>query len=277
MVLFSTKVGIVMNSSLLIYTLAFLTLFTAPLRADLTYLCREAPAWVSEEVREAVEPFLLPEEHPLWPILDEIFLSNPFRITESVDSLRRAGFKETGTSHTQNFHVMKHKKLKGWLLKIYTDDAEGETDWEHFVNRCKGAEIAALAIKTCKGEKYFKVPIKFIVPLPEHPDPIQNVRKKNFILIVENMRLLDSRKSHAIWASNKITSRFLNLFWRVVTLGGLADSFYIDNCAWSKDGRVAFVDTEQYHKWPIFYPKLFEQLSPLMKAHWRYLIDRGGP
>lgn len=237
---------------------------------------RPVPQEIEGCVWAAVEPYLLPDDHKTWKFFDKLFSRYSFRVIESPESLKKAGFKETGTRHTQNFHVMKHKKLKGWLLKIYTDDAVGETDWQHFVYRCQGAQAARESIEANNAKKLFKAPKKFIVPLPDQPEPRPGLQKKYFVLLVEDMNLVSKKRSYHYWQS-RITAHFLDYFWRIVTTAGLSDSFYIDNCAWSKDGRVAFVDTEHYHKWPIFYPKLFEHLSPHMKKHWSLLIDQKGP
>lgn len=229
------------------------------------------PESVPEDIWNEVTPYLLPDNHPIKKTVLKLLSDQSFRVTESISSLEEAGFEETGTSHVHKFYVVKHKKLKNWLLKVYTDDAMGEKEWFRFLARCKGAEAAREAINLHNAEKYFRVPEKYLVPIPKSAEPHGNVDKKNFVLIVEYMNLHKAKDSYKKWKSRDLNKDFLTKYHQVVTTAGLADSFYIDNSPWGKDGKIAFIDLEQYHSWPIHYGKMLENLSHSMQAHWRQL------
>lgn len=235
----------------------------------------DKPGNVPEDVWEQVMPYLLPDDHPTKKILKEILLKVDFRIVENEAALLRGRYKVTGTSHTQNFYVVKHKKLKGWLLKVYTDD-NPEIEWPRFVHRCRGVQAANEAIQGHNASRYFKTPRKYIIPLYQCVSPINAAVRKDFVLLVEDMKILSKDKSRALWSSRSAKPDLLDHFWAVVTTGGLSDSFYIDNCPWCEDGKIAFVDLEQYHKWPIYYPRMLEHLSHGMKHHWMVLMNNHG-
>lgn len=242
----------------------------------ITPLCSwEKPSEVDLSVWSCVEPYLIPDDHKVALKINKIFKQNDFRVTESFHTLHEAGFHVTGTDHTLNFRVVKHKDIKGWLFKIYTDDNPQETEWPHFVARCQGALEAKKAIKNQRAEKLFKVPQKYIIPIKDKsPTPYV---KKQFILAVEEMDLLAKENNKKAWGTKKDQKEFLNTFWRVVTEAGLSDNFNIYNSPWCHCGMVAFVDTEHFHEWPVHYPNLLIRLKGRNHIHWQSLINRGGP
>lgn len=56
----------------------------------------------------------------------------------------------------------------------------------------------------------------------------------------------------------------------------LIDSTFIDNIPFSKDGRIAFIDTEHYNSTlkEVCYEMVGAQLSPNMQEHWNQLINK---
>lgn len=235
------------------------------------------PEELDKGIWHLAKPYVLPEEHKIKLELDKIFSQYPFRITESLETLTKAGFEVTGTAHTQRLYVMKHKKLKGWVIKVYSDDTPGVQEWDLFIRRCQGANIAKNLILKYQAEAFFKAPQKYLYPLPSHPAPKSKLERKFFILLAEDMVLISPERNRNAWKSKQITPPLLDLFWNIITEGGLADCLFVDNCPFASDGRIAFIDTEQFHRWPLYYPKLTGYLSGPMQNHWRHLIKIKGP
>lgn len=230
------------------------------------------PEELDKGIWHLAKPYLVPEDHKIKIELDKLFGQNDFRITESLASLKKAGFEVTGTAHTQRLYVLKHKKFKGWIIKIYSDDTPGIQEWDLFIRRCQGANLAKNLIAKYDAEPFFKAPQKYLYLLPSHPTPQSKYEQKFFILLAEDMELVSPETNRKTWRSKYVTAPFLDLFWNVITDGGFADCLFIDNCPFAKDGRIAFIDTEQFHRWPLYYPKLTGYLSGPMQNHWRQLI-----
>ena len=234
------------------------------------YTC---PEHLDKGIWHLAKPYFLPEDHKLKAELDKIFSQHNFRVIETLDTLEETGFEVTGTSHTQRLYVLKHKKLNGWIIKIYSDDTPGCKDWDFFIRRCQGANIAKNLILQHHAEEQFKAPQKYLYPLPANPAPKSKFDRKNFILLAEDMYLVSPQMNRKAWKSKYISAPLLDLLWRIITDGGLSDCLFIDNCPFSEDGRIAFIDTEQFHRWPLYYPKLTGYLSGPMQNHWRHLIN----
>lgn len=269
-VLFSPQIGekVLFNNKALTIFLTSSILFVQPVSSW------ERPAEVDPGVWQLVEPYLLPEDHKICSKIKKIFSESAFRVTESFHTLHEAGFKLTGTDHTLNFRVVKHKAIKGWLFKIYTDDNTQELEWPHFIARCQGAQAASAAIHANNATNLFKVPKKYIVPIPQSGSTSYS---KHFILAVKEMDLVSKESNKKKWGATKAMPDFLNIFWKVITTAGLSDNMNIYNSPWCYDGTIAFVDTEHFHEWPVHYPNLLIRLRGQNHAHWKSLINRGGP
>ena len=55
---------------------------------------------------------------------------------------------------------------------------------------------------------------------------------------------------------------------------GLKDCTKIANCPFSKDGRVAFVDTQTFNKPPVRYYKLIPYLTTKKREYWKKLNSK---
>src|SRR5262245_36084124 len=73
--------------------------------------------WVSSSSWKEVQPYLLPEKHPIRAKLDKIFKSS--RATESRDSMRQAGF--IFFPRVKKKIVATHPDLPGYIIKTYVD------------------------------------------------------------------------------------------------------------------------------------------------------------
>jgi len=229
---------------------------------------------VPDEAWEAVTPYLLPDNHPYRSTLDRIFSKT--RVLHNEASLKSAGFTWTKKGSFSPVYPTLHKKIKGYYIKVFTD-SQDKTDWKNWVARVQGAKSIQKSIDENNYQTLFKVPKKYIYPLPEKPGPTGSGKKrKNFILLAEDMKIFRHSLNKEMYRY-RITPTHLNAVYKVVTEVGLVDSLYINNLPWAKDGRLAFVDTEKHHMWPIAYQRYTKILSTGMQQHWKLLITHQGP
>lgn len=225
---------------------------------------------------DIVQPYFLPENHPLKKKLDAIFKAS--RVTLNVETFKTAGFLHVKERKIDNIFACKHPDLKGILVKTYLDTQPITDDWNRWLGRIMGSDIVRDCIKRHGYEDLFDVPFKWVYPMPMKPLSIDNPAyvRKNFVLIVEDMRLLSYDEN--VWAYKaKITRDHLDALYTLLTECGLLDSIYISNIPFNKDGKMVVIDTEHYHRWPIPYDKLTFRFSVPMQAYWQELIRNSGP
>jgi hypothetical protein len=216
-----------------------------------------------------LKPHFLPEDHPIKQAMDEMFAPSHGRIIKNTASIKKAGFTFIQCSGTKQPHVVAHNKLKGYLLKIHTDDQNKfkSNDSHRFYARIKGAELTAQCINQNNYQKFFTVPKKWIYPLPvKGQAPSKLKQMKNFILVVEDVHILSSEENAFYWKSPLVTKELLEALVHVVIDTGLDDSIKIDNIPFTKEGKIAFIDTEAHHIWPVYILKLKRSLTKKMQA-----------
>jgi hypothetical protein len=231
---------------------------------------------VPEEVWVEVRPYLLPENHPAWPKLNRIFCRT--RATQNPEKFKEAGFKRWRPGRWSRVSASSHPDLQEYFIKAYCDCEIGIIyDWRKWIHRIKGAESVRECIKKYKLQSDFKVPQKWIYPLPKHPSPPKNSHylRKNFILVAENMRIHDHDKNEKMYKKN-MTPKLLKGLYIILQVCGLYDSVYCFNIPFCKDGRIAVIDTEYHHKWPVPFHKLSHSFSKDMRHYWEKLTYKGG-
>ncbi|MEM1282658.1 MAG: hypothetical protein AAGG81_03810 [Chlamydiota bacterium] len=261
-----------MHDKKLIYRYVMINFFLLLIATQISILNADfiKPAHIPESVWNTVSPYFIPEEHPVKPKLDQIF-SVSRRIISSSESLKKAGFKNTKPGKWKGTIVASHAKLKGYLVKMYSDDQTNEIEWAKFLDRIRGALAVKEVIDLHNLHDLFKVPNKWIYPLPENPAPATGKPRKNFILLVENMDLISKKGNLTKWKRSDFPKKFLNKLFIILQELGLRESVYAFNLPFSVDGKIAFVDTEYHHMWPINYRSLLQYLSPSNQEYWKQL------
>lgn len=229
----------------------------------------------SEEVQNIVAPYLLPENHSVKPLLDAIFGQS--RVTLNLDTLATAGFVKCTPHRFKNVIVIKHPSISGYVFKIYLDAQhyqKNKPEYRQWMYRIQGVQLVDEIIKTYGLNEQFKCPKKWIYMLPKFPKPPKGYPVRYYILIEEDMDLVESEENEALWASSKITKEFLDQLFLILTKIGLADSAKPDNIPFSKDGRVAFVDTEVFGMDKIHYKQLLPFLSKHNQDYWKVLNNK---
>lgn len=225
--------------------------------------------YVSDTIWQQISEFLLPDNHPAKKPLDKIFSTS--RALCNMETMVAAGFEKTVPQHHTHLIVTRHPDLKGYIIKTYLDEQEYHLDQPEYVfwiMRATGARLTREIIIKHHFEDYFKVPHKWIYLIPNDPSPPPHLLRKNFLLIEEDMNIMDNEENIKNWGSKKVTKKLLDAFFVVLTEAGLRDCAKPSNAPFCVDGKIAIVDTQSYN-FEVKYWKLLSYLSPKAKKYWR--------
>ncbi len=231
---------------------------------------------VSNDVWESIAPFILPEKHSLKAKLDKIFRKT--RAISGMSSLKKAGFKDIVHQKWTRLIVARHPDVKGIIFKLYLDRQryhKGQPEHYFWIRRCMGARIIREEIVQNHWEHLFKVPKKWIYPLPPTPSPVAGPAKY-FILVEEDMNIFSSERNNRLWASKTVTTELLDALFYIIQKHGFYDCAKPDNIPFSKDMKVAFVDTQSFHRWPVAFHKLVWILHPDLANYWMMKMNEIG-
>lgn len=234
------------------------------------------------EALEAVKPYLLPDNNPIKAKLDKIFSTS--RVTASSKALKAAGFIPLEDKE-QDLIVAKHPEMPGYLIKLYYDNhaikdrpgIPGEA--QYWINRIVGTQRVKDSIKKHGYENIFVVPDKWIYALPEKPGPTclnsAQCSPKHFILVSTELNLLSNKENQALY-KQKMTPEILEALYTVMSESHLYDSVYIDNNVFTKEGKIAFIDTEDMDRKPILFNEMTPYFCPEMQLYWLKLLKERG-
>jgi hypothetical protein len=215
---------------------------------------------------EELSPYLLSDDHPAKPSLDNIF-SNP-NVLASKDMLIQSGFRLAGRGCT--VLAMKHPKLNGYIVKTFTEDNKKiSCEWEHFLKRIRGAKVIRDGILKYHLGNIMKVPKKWIYQLPHNNFD----GMASFALVAEDMKILDDDTCKYFYKYS-MKKTLLKAIFKLVTKYGLSDSCQIANIPICEDGKIAFVDTENYQNRFVQYLYIHEHLSKANLKYWKSLVKK---
>lgn len=223
---------------------------------------------VASDIWDAVRPYLIPDNHPAKPRLDRIFCAS--RATLDPTSFRKAGFPRNRPGRFSRVMASTHPQLQEYFVKAFADTELGILfDWKKWLHRIAGAHAIRECVHRHGYQAHFKVPRKWIYPLPKHPSPPSSSRylRKNFILVVDNVRSVGHANNEK-WYRDEISPRVLFELFTIMDEMGLFDSVYAFNVPVCKDGKIAFIDTEYHHRWPVPFYKFNRYLSKSNKKLW---------
>lgn len=231
--------------------------------------------YVPIEIWTNLKPYFLPIDHPIKKKLDYLFQNK--RVTLSEETFVEAGFCITRSNRPMNAIVTGHKELKGYLVKVYLDSQLAICEWHMWMRRIKGIEVIQQCLNKY-GFNQFILPKKWIYPLPIDPaSPLdEKYNRKNFILIVEDMHILN-HKENAKAYKKLMTQRLLNALYKVMLECQLTDCVWIGNMPFTKKGKIAFIDTELFHNGIPDFERLKKHLSPSMQEYLDKLIQKDIP
>ena len=222
-----------------------------------------------DTMKVAMQPHLLPLNHPTKKALDLIFSSG--RVTENADTLRAAGFEILHRMHASHIVVARHPALPGYLLKLYLDSnlqtRNGVPSWRWLTNRCEGVVPIQTFIKR-KKMRFFSAPKKWIYPLP----PLNNgeAALHPILLVVTDMDIVDSHTSKHAWAA-LVTKKHLKELHYILSRG-YGSCFLHSNVRYTKSGKFAFIDTE-FVKRKHTLEKVKGYIDPKLHDYWDKLCQ----
>lgn len=262
-----------------LFKLSLITLFIAVSTFYLIGKGSFVPSPAFRNLSKKISPYLIREDHPIKGKLDQLFSKK--RLLDSFEAMETAGFEILKTNSELN--VARHPELPGVIFKFYLDSHDNEPRFkklklkEEFISenslwllRINGSNRVQKIIDEHRFEKYFKVSKGLIYLLPEDPKAIGPYPKSS-IFIEKDMDILSDPENEACYRQ-KFNRELLEAFHILLKESGLYDSVYIDNNPFCRDGKIAFVDTEEYDRKPIPYEKLLPFFSPEMQTFWKCLI-----
>jgi len=229
---------------------------------------------VSERARSVISPHLMPDNHPMRKVMDQLFGDQ--RVTQNETTLTKAGFEILHRQPRSCIRVVSHPKLPGYLVKLILDEEvrlkEGKPEWYWFSKRCELASKIRQVIQT-NNIKHFTVPKKCLYPLPAKPEAILNPgqHQKLVVLLVEDMKLTTQSKNLVAWKNSVKREHLDELYLIIKNVGG--SSYRADNIPLTKNGIFAFIDTE-YPNIPANYSKIDPFLSKKMRTYWLKITHR---
>lgn len=232
------------------------------------------PSHVSKKRWEEVKPYFLPENHPIKRKLDVLF-SQKKRILLNKRSLKKAGFSNPVPQETTRVIVTTHPSLPGYIIKTHLDAQKARKNLpeEHFWKlRIQGISLIRKLVAEKGWSETFALPKKWIYPLPSKPAPPSAFQRIDFILVEEDMRLLERKVNENKWKSKTVDQELLGKVYTILEELGLSDCAKPDNIPFTIEGKIAFIDTQSFHDWPVRYFRLNPYLSLKSKKEWKQLI-----
>lgn len=234
------------------------------------------PSHVDKETWNEVKPHFLPYDHPIRKSLDGIFHQKK-RALLSKKSMKKAGFTNSEPEKTTRIIVTRHSSIPGYIIKTHLDSQKARKnlpEQHYWLLRIEGVKRIKELIAQNGWEETFKVPKKWIYPLPAHPAPPPAFQRINFILVEEDMNLLDTKENKKMWASSVVDKSLLEKLFTITETLGLNDCAKPDNAPFAYDGKIAFIDTQSFDEWPVLYKKLTPFLSSEMRTYWKSLTKK---
>lgn len=214
------------------------------------------------------ETYLLPDDHPIKPILDAIFSQSD--VLKSTSTLSAVGFQCQKTK--KGMIVGFHEDFSEYVLKMYLEtnkSRRGVDELKAFMRRINGAQLIQETLDRYGYNDIMKVPKKWLYKLP-------NPGMRNYVLVVENMMLCPSDENERLYKT-AIEYHHLDALFNVFVDCKLIDSVYLPNIPFSQDGRISFVDTEFAGRSSSIYkklPSLKKYLSRPMGEYWEEKIEQ---
>ena len=229
---------------------------------------------ISKQDWTRIQAYKIPEGHPAKKKLDQI--CSKARVFADLDALIAAGFDKAKPQHRTEIIVTRHPEIPGYVIKAYLDDQKWHSDNpEHYywLKRVEGSRRIQRTIDENNYGHLLKVPKKWIYQLPKKPAADPKEVERYFILVEEDMNIHSDRKSAQLWKT--VATEELLTAMKVV----LAKDMFFDcakpaNCPFSKDGKVALVDTQSFDKKVVKFFKLNHVLSKPMRKFWRKITDQ---
>lgn len=209
------------------------------------------------------EDMIISPDHKVKNWLDKMFKERGY--PGSQKGFMKMGFRNFTRPDSRGAQVFKHRSCGGYLFKLYANNDGSIDEGRVLANRIKGAEVIRQYIEDQGYQAYFKVPKKWLY---------YHDSASHYILVVEDMKILNQEKNMKAWKSKKVNEGLLQALAATLKDLGLIDSIYIDNIPFCNDGKIAFIDTEHYHNsQPVRLSVLDQRLPKHLLPYWQSLRE----
>lgn len=216
--------------------------------------------------------YLLPPDNHYKNSIETIFSKATSDLT--FDTINSLGFKIMNNSGGLYIFVAKHPAVPGFVFKFFKYGQFDEIDWRYWIKRIQGAKLIQKGIDQFGYQNIFMVPKKWLYKTYA-TQVIDGKQYPAYILIAEDMALEKSSKNQELWY-HRPKEQVLIALHKMLKTYGLRDSSHIENIPYSKNGKIAFVDTESFYTWPVYYRPLLQFLSAKNRKIWKDLVKKGG-
>lgn len=243
-------------------------------RFSVVIICFTLPlfAKISPKVQQQVKPYLLPQGHPAQNALEQIFREPGVLLNEKT--MRKAGFLDVKPRKFTRLVVTRHPMLPGYVIKTYLDNQryyKRKPEYDHWISRIEGIKKIERIIDRKGWNHLFKVPSKYVYQVPAGKKT-KNYLTKHFVLVETDMELVPENQNLNTWKSHSLSHEQLNALFVILKKVGLRDCATPDNIPFSKDGRIAFIDT-QTHGVKVPFSDLSPYLSRTNRHYWHELTQ----
>lgn len=192
-----------------------------------------------DETLLPIQECLLPSDHPLRIQLNGLFQDS--KMFQSQATFRKAGFIVNSRAH-RGCMVARHPRLRTYVFKKFVDSISQQSQIQNYRARITGARLLGAFIKDHQL-KHIVVPQKWLYRLPSRfSHPI--TKAPSYILVAEWIDLCSIELSQKAYYS--IPLPVLNELCLVVYRFRGLDSI-VGNMPFTKNNKIAFVDTERWN------------------------------
>lgn len=170
---------------------------------------------------------------PIWLRLGELF-DDP-RMFKSYSRFEKAGFSLVDHA-PHKIMTGSHKRARGYLFKKYDDDKPGEKQLRNYMHRVEGARLLRSFIAE-RGFSRVVAPRKWLYELPDS-------FPERYLVVAEKLDLVSRVATDRAYAgiSKEQTRELATVLYYFRGLNSTAA-----NLPYTKDDKIAFVDTERWH------------------------------
>lgn len=201
--------------------------------------------------------YILPEDHFLQKALATVFCDP--QIVASRQSLQMAGFDLFEHDH-RGIAIARHPELPGHLVKVFINDVPHELQVQNYIARIEGSRALQEFIDE-QGLEHIVTPKKWLYPLKENDLGIMCV------LLVQELDICTTSETRRLYST--IDQDVLHELCMVVQEFRGLDSV-TKNMPFTKDGKIAFVDTE---KWKSQRSTFLGHVKPLLDEEGLAIVD----
>ncbi|MBA3815500.1 MAG: hypothetical protein H0X29_03080 [Parachlamydiaceae bacterium] len=223
---------------------------------------------------EFFKTLFLPNKHPVKQKLDKIFSES--RASLNLANLTKAGFEKNKPRKVTKIIVTSHSLMPGFLFKLYLDtqcEIPECSELEFFIRRIEGANIIRKIITEHRLDSYFCVPKKWIYKIPcQNLPPLDCIQRK-YLLVVEDMDIYSKNENKIMWQSKRVTHALLDNLYLILWKSSLSDGAKISNIPFTSEGRIAFIDTQNYGYPVVNYNRLTPYISKKNQLYWESITQ----